>query len=418
MQEPARTVLSFLLTLLASYLLGAVPFGYLLAKARGIDIFHQGSGNIGATNVGRVLGWRFGLLAFLFDFAKGAVPAAVASALEARSTAEMPAHALEVGAGLAAFLGHLFPVYLRFRGGKGVATGAGVVVVLLPLPGLGALLTWLTLLTATRYMSLASLAAVAVLCVLRLLLTLEPFAADNYILTLFCFVAALLVFVRHRGNITRLLHSNENRLQDSPTMFQLGKILHVLALGLWFGSAVFFSFVAALVIFHALEGLAAHPDGRPAWLPETFTKEQGTQLAGMAVGPIFPWYFLLQGACGLVTVVTALAWTRRAPHSTVHKIRFFLLALALLTVVVAWPLAQKVSDLRTARYSADAAVAAAARTEFGTWHGYSLLLNMATVALVTAAMALAARLPEASAKETGGSQRIHESDKTTTAAAL
>src|SRR4051812_731387 len=107
-----------LLTLLVAYLIGAIPFGYLIARARGVDIFHAGSGNIGATNVGRVLGRRFGLLVFALDFAKGAVPVAVSGLLLSQSHEAIgPPNALRVGVALCTFLGHLFPVYLGFRGG-------------------------------------------------------------------------------------------------------------------------------------------------------------------------------------------------------------------------------------------------------------------------------------------------------------
>src|SRR5207248_2211235 len=105
------------------------------------DIFKAGSGNIGATNVGRLLGKKFAFLVFVLDCAKGAVPVAIARALDASSALE--AGWLEVGAGLAAFLGHVFPIYLGFRGGKGVATGTGVALVLVPGPALGAALAWL-----------------------------------------------------------------------------------------------------------------------------------------------------------------------------------------------------------------------------------------------------------------------------------
>src|SRR5437763_11812697 len=154
-------VVTFLLTLLAAYLVGAVPFGYLVARWRGVDILRQGSGNIGATNVGRVLGRRFGILVFLLDFAKGALPAAAAArvGVETGAADVLGRDGLPVVAGLAAFLGHLFPVYLRFRGGKGVATGAGVVTVLLPGPACAALATWVFVVLASRYPSLASLGA-------------------------------------------------------------------------------------------------------------------------------------------------------------------------------------------------------------------------------------------------------------------
>jgi acyl-phosphate glycerol 3-phosphate acyltransferase len=194
-------------------LIGAIPFGYLIARWQGVNIFEAGSGNIGATNVGRVLGKRFGILVFVLDFAKGAVPVAIASWIARNGATRLsPDGWLEIAAGLAAFLGHLFPVYLRFHGGKGVATGAGVVAVLLPGPGLGALAVWVVVLALTRYVSLASLAAVVALCGFRLAVQPRPFAEGNQASTLFCFVAAALVFLRHRGNIVRLLSGKENRL--------------------------------------------------------------------------------------------------------------------------------------------------------------------------------------------------------------
>src|SRR5262245_27486533 len=128
-------------TVLISYLIGAIPFGYLIARWRGVDIFKVGSGNVGATNVGRVLGWRFGILVFVLDFAKGALPVlvstgVVSSGWVAIHSSLITHHSslgwLPVLAGLSAVIGHLFPIFLRFHGGKGVATGAGVVVVLLP----------------------------------------------------------------------------------------------------------------------------------------------------------------------------------------------------------------------------------------------------------------------------------------------
>jgi acyl phosphate:glycerol-3-phosphate acyltransferase len=200
------------LTALAAYLVGSVPFGYLVARARGVDLFHAGSGNIGATNVGRVLGLKFGLLVFLLDFAKGAVPVLLARLLPQPADVELPPHTLPVTAGVAAFLGHLFPVYLRFRGGKGVATGAGVVTVLVPVPALLAVAAWGLVLALTRYVSLASLTAAAALCGLHLGITRAPWDRQNIALTLFCLTGSALVVVRHRGNIRRLLSGTENRL--------------------------------------------------------------------------------------------------------------------------------------------------------------------------------------------------------------
>src|SRR5271166_1075927 len=337
--EPAMTAT----VLLLSYLVGALPFGYLVARRRGVDILRQGSGNIGATNVARVLGRRWGIVVFGLDFAKGAVPVLATTWLPDTGTG-LPPRALPVGAGVAAFLGHLFPVYLRFRGGKGVATASGVVAVLLPLPFLAAFLCWLTAFVSTRTMSLASLVAVVVLCALRLTFTPNPWCQEEVVVTGFCLAAAGMVVVRHHANIGRLLRGRENRFKDTPAMHLFNKTLHVLAVGLWFGTLVFFSVVGAL-LFPTFTKLAAEPEEkRPVWLPlpkayqgtqfpEPLRKEQGLRVAGYAVGPLFPVYFGIQAGSGMVALLTALAWVgRRGP--SVHRLRAAVLAAALACVGV------------------------------------------------------------------------------------
>jgi acyl-phosphate glycerol 3-phosphate acyltransferase len=359
------------LSILAAYLIGAIPFGYLVARFKGVDIFHAGSGNIGATNVGRVLGRRLGLLVFLLDFLKGAVPVAVVRQV-------LPDHPwAAVAAGLAAFVGHMFPVYLRFRGGKGVATGSGVVAVLLPGPTAAAIVVWVSVLVATRYVSLASVLAAVTLAVVRLLTTPQPFGEAERIPTAFSLLAALLVIARHRSNLGRLSRGTENRLADTPKLRMAARILHILALSLWFGGGVMFSFVVAPSLFATFRGLESLPEG---W--------QGTRIPGIAVGPIFPLYFALQGMCGLVALLTAWGWTRSHPER-VHRVRFLVIALALTAVVVGWPLVGKVGGLRVARDAGDAA----AKSAFATWHTVSLLLDCAALVLVGVATALAARLP-------------------------
>jgi glycerol-3-phosphate acyltransferase PlsY len=200
------------LTAVVSYLVGAVPFGYLVARARGRDILREGSGNIGATNVARVLGFRFGLLVFALDFAKGALPVWVAGLLPAAEGLELPPDTLPVVAGVASFLGHLLPVYLRFRGGKGVATGAGVITVLVPLVSLAALAAWGLVLALTRYVSLASLTAAVLIVAFRLWWTSAPWDRSHVVVTTFCAAGAALVCVRHHGNIRRLLTGGEHRI--------------------------------------------------------------------------------------------------------------------------------------------------------------------------------------------------------------
>src|SRR6516162_8618717 len=338
------TALSLGPTLLLSYLVGAIPFGYLVARGRGVDILKQGSGNIGATNVGRVLGRPFGVLVFLLDFGKGAVPALIARVWTSAHESALPPDSLPVAAAVAAFLGHLFPIYLRFHGGKGVATAAGGVSVLLPVPALAALLAWLVVAIAARYVSLASLTAAAVLCIFRLLFTPQPWDDANRVVTLFCLIAAGLIFVRHRANIGRLIHGNENRLKETPAMLHFSKVLHVLALGLWFGTVIFFTFVVGLNLFGTFEAVAAEsPSDRPSWFPiwnfydgkspddafpEPLRREQGTQAAGVAIHPLFGWYFAIQTVCALLATATALA-LRSAGAGRIHRIRVGILLAAL-----------------------------------------------------------------------------------------
>jgi len=396
------------LTVLVSYLIGAIPFGYLIARWRGVDILKVGSGNIGASNVGRVLGSRFGILVFILDFAKGAVP--VGAAIIVRNSLKVTqgsgdlgslVSALPVLAGLSAFVGHLFPVFLRFHGGKGVATGAGVVAVLLPGPTFAALITWMAIVGLTRYVSLASLSAGVSLCLFHLLLTPNPFASENWVLTCFALLAVGLVFVRHHANIKRLLQGNENRLPESPLMTQIPKTLHVLAVGLWFGTAVFF-LITAFVIFNNFESLGTSTQ-RPAWIPVplNFDKEMGTRLAGVAIAPLFGWYFPLQVICGLLALMTSLTFSQAEPNRRVHRLRNVVLLLAMAAVVIGWPLADYVGELRLERYSSDPMVADPAKAAFPAWHGISLSLNMITIGLVTLAMALAAQLPQGFAKKEG-----------------
>ena len=427
-------VVAFVLTLVFAYLVGAIPFGYLVAKWRGVDILRQGSGNIGATNVGRVLGRRFGILIFVLDFLKGAVPV-VAARQFAAEFSELPPDSLPVAAGIAAFLGHLFPVYLHFRGGKGVATGAGAVVVLTPVPAALALLTWIAALIVTRYVSAASLLACLVLCVARLTLTPESWGRDHVVVTAFCFVAAALVFVRHQANIRRLVQGIENRLPESPAMLLFGKTIHVLALGLWFGTIVFFV-VVGLQLFRHFEKEATNDENRPfAWVPRTarndgsrpltanekvpdwMRKEPGTRAAGFAVSALFPWYFGIQHVCALLAAATSLTWVG-ANKGRVHRIRAIVLIAALVCVVGGGWLEGQVAEKTGPRNAlTDVALqeptkenidkAEAARSEFWKLHGYSMLLNLVVLLLVTTAMALAAQLPTSTTAESEPSANGH-----------
>ena len=337
----------------------------------------------------------------------------------------LPPYTLRTAAGVAAFLGHLFPVYLRFRGGKGVATGVGVVAVLAPWLALAVLAAWVVALAASRYVSVASLTAAVLLSALRLSLTPRPWSWDDVVVTAFCLFGTVLVFLRHVGNIGRLLHGSENRLQDSPTMLLFSKTVHVLALGLWFGTVVFFA-VVGLLLFQTFDEIGRQDkDHRPAWFPlapeydqklpsdkfpdpfpDPLGKEQGARAAGAAVGPIFPWYYGIQIGCGILAVITALGWWFTRRSSRVHTIRAVLLMLALAGVGLGWWMAGVVAGLRGPRdqltdevlkeaspKQEDVQKAEQARALFVQWHSYSLLDSFVVVLLVAAAMALAAQLP-------------------------
>ena len=195
-----------------AYLLGSIPFGYLLVRLRGGgDVRETGSGGTGATNVTRRAGRGAGLLTLLLDALKGMAAVLVArAALGAGPGAEWWVCA----AGACAVLGHVFPVWLRFRGGKGVATGLGVFLVLAPLATLCASLVFLCVVWLWRYVSLGSLAAACALpaAVWALSRLGASDRASRALLAFACAGAALIVFM-HRANVGRLLRGEESRLK-------------------------------------------------------------------------------------------------------------------------------------------------------------------------------------------------------------
>jgi glycerol-3-phosphate acyltransferase PlsY len=188
-------------TLVLAYLIGATPTSYLVAKLwRGIDLREHGSKNLGATNVYRVLGWKYAIPVGVIDVAKGAVPVKILGAWS-NGPGWFP-----VALGLAAVLGHMFSPYVRFRGGKGVATAAGVFVVLAPLAIAISLVIWVVTLWLSGYVSIASL-TVAVLFPLWVRLTVpdQPYTFWASV------VLALLIVYTHRANIQRLSAGTEHR---------------------------------------------------------------------------------------------------------------------------------------------------------------------------------------------------------------
>jgi glycerol-3-phosphate acyltransferase PlsY len=187
------------LSVIFAYLLGSVPTGYILGSLAGVDVRKAGSGNVGATNVARVVGKRHGIFTLVADIAKGFVPVVVALHLGLTSAAT-------VLVGVAAFLGHLYPVFLRFQGGKGVATALGVFLGLSPWATLVLIPIFVLVILATRVVSLSSMVAAASAPIVFWLLTASP------ILTGTSVFIALMIILRHRGNIQRLLSGTEPRV--------------------------------------------------------------------------------------------------------------------------------------------------------------------------------------------------------------
>ncbi|MFW6162743.1 MAG: glycerol-3-phosphate 1-O-acyltransferase PlsY [Planctomycetota bacterium] len=200
---------------LAAYLLGAVPFGLLAGLLQGTDIREHGSGNIGATNAMRVLGKPVGILVHALDIGKGFVASFVLAGLFAGWSPEL-LPTFGIVCGCAAILGHVFPVYLKFQGGKGMATSLGVFLGLAWLPTAIAAALWLVVRQVTRYVSVASMTAVASIPVTMALVP-DPLAGGARTwarapLIGFGIVIALLVIARHKSNLRRLLAGTENRI--------------------------------------------------------------------------------------------------------------------------------------------------------------------------------------------------------------
>ena len=202
----------WILSISIAYLLGSIPFGYLLVRIfRKEDIRTQGSGNIGATNVARSGAKGLGFATLLLDMGKGA-----AAVLLARHFATVAGvtngYDVAVAAAVAAILGHVFPVWLRFRGGKGVASGLGVMLALCWQAGLAGVAVFAVVFALTRYVSLASVVAAAAFPLLA-----YPFGASRTPMVVFGFVfIPLLIIVKHHANIRRLLNGTESRFGTKP----------------------------------------------------------------------------------------------------------------------------------------------------------------------------------------------------------
>jgi glycerol-3-phosphate acyltransferase PlsY len=201
-------VLGYIVIAVVAYMVGSIPTGFLVAKARGVDIRTVGSGNIGATNAFRILGVGYGALVLLVDAFKGWFAVQIAVPVVAQLFAEAPGETFRIIAGMAVILGHDYTCWLGFKGGKGIATSAGALSALVPWALLIIAGIWLVLFLLTRFVSLGSMAAAFAL----------PFAtwftsSHNIGLTAVTGVMGVLAILKHRRNIGRLLEGKENRIE-------------------------------------------------------------------------------------------------------------------------------------------------------------------------------------------------------------
>ncbi|MBI1336004.1 MAG: glycerol-3-phosphate 1-O-acyltransferase PlsY [Phycisphaera sp.] len=204
-----------------AYLCGSVPFGLLIGLAHGVDIRKRGSGNVGATNAGRVLGKKWGILCFVLDVLKGAGPVlacGISVGFVSQAASITPVQAGQwLAVAACAMLGHIFPVWLYFKGGKGVATGLGVMLGIYPTltwPAMAAFVTWVVVVKLSKMVSLASIVAAALLPI-YVLVTLhlhrQPIA-QAWPFPVVAAVLAALTILRHRTNIARILAGTESKI--------------------------------------------------------------------------------------------------------------------------------------------------------------------------------------------------------------
>lgn len=204
--------------LVLAFLLGSIPFGYIVAKSKGVDIFSVGSGNIGATNVVRALGPALGIFVFVLDVAKGFLPGMLARSFIQGNPLGIDHQVWIFVVGVMAMIGHMFSPWIKFKGGKGVATGLGAVLAAMPLTALGAVVVMILVTTVTRYVSLGSMLSG---------LSTIPFSIfmshdSPQLMPLILLLNGFLIY-KHRSNIERLRNGTENKFRfkkSEPTVSQ------------------------------------------------------------------------------------------------------------------------------------------------------------------------------------------------------
>jgi len=221
--------MKILFFIIVSYLIGSVSFALIIAKAHGINLRSVGSGNLGATNLARACGKKWAYICFLLDALKGFIPTFAAKFFIIPDSADAPVLALWLIVGVAAMLGHIFPFYLKFKGGKGVATGFGVVMGIWPyctIPAIIVFALWAAVVLVWRYISLGSVVAAAVFPILMIILTavLKNWHFNVlWPLILAAIALCSLVIFLHHSNLKRILAGTENKIFESGKKGSLKK---------------------------------------------------------------------------------------------------------------------------------------------------------------------------------------------------
>lgn len=199
--------MNIIITFLVAYILGSIPISYIMGKLiKGIDIRNFGSGNAGATNALRILGTKVGVFTLIMDIAKGFLAVNIA-----RLIIHQPSDLILIITGLFAILGHIFTIFLKFKGGKGVATSAGVFIALVPIPISIALFVFIVTVWLSKFVSLGSILAALTLFISELVINIRNSFAELEIL-IFIFIVVLFIIIRHKSNIQRLINGNENKI--------------------------------------------------------------------------------------------------------------------------------------------------------------------------------------------------------------
>jgi glycerol-3-phosphate acyltransferase PlsY len=213
---------NLLLLIAVAYVAGSIPFGLLVGFARGVDIRKSGSGNIGASNVGRQLGKKFFFLVMLLDMLKSMLPMLAGAMVIAGTRATPAVYLLWLTVGFAAIIGHMFSLFLKFTGGKGVATSAGVLMGVWPFytwPGVATIVVFIVLFFFTRYISVGSLGSAVFFPLAYLLMGLffhwDPLGGQWPLLVFALLISGMVIF-KHRSNIARLRAGTENRMARKP----------------------------------------------------------------------------------------------------------------------------------------------------------------------------------------------------------